>query len=193
MNTTLRTAAHTNRVNLLIADLLSLIEFRLRRPYRGFTQRPDFVRATPTDLAPLLDDVVVKARALAPRRWTVDGRAEGNARLDPQRITQALLQLATNAVRHTGPDDEIALGSRTRAGAVDLWVRDSGCGVPPEDRERIFARFQRGSAVRSEEGSGLGLSIVTAIAAAHGGSVALSSVPGRGATFTFTVPAGGTS
>jgi signal transduction histidine kinase len=172
-----------DRMSRLVDDLIVLAK----------AQRPDFVRPVVTQLGGLLDSVADKVVGLAPRRWTVDARAEGAVSLDPQRVTQALLQLATNAVQHTCGDDEIALGSRHRPGYVDLWVRDTGPGVAAEDAERIFARFQRGGATRTEDGSGLGLSIVTAIAAAHGGSVTLSSSPGRGATFTLTLPTGGPS
>jgi signal transduction histidine kinase len=73
-----------------------------------------------------------------------------------------------------------------------LWVRDSGPGVAPDDQERIFERFARASASRRRsEGAGLGLSIVRAIAEAHGGRVVLSSRPGAGATFTVIVPLNG--
>jgi signal transduction histidine kinase len=114
---------------------------------------------------------------------------------DGQRLTQALLQLADNAVRHTGEDDEIAIGSALDPrGGVRLWVRDTGSGVAPQDRDRIFERFARARDAqgRTGEGSGLGLAIVTAIAQAHGGGVELESTPapapGHGATFTLVLP-----
>jgi two-component system, OmpR family, sensor kinase len=66
-------------------------------------------------------------------------------------------------------------------------VSDTGPGVA--DRDRIFERFSRGSTARRTDGAGLGLSIVRAIAVAHGGQVLLDSVPGRGATFTVEIPA----
>jgi two-component system, OmpR family, sensor kinase len=69
-----------------------------------------------------------------------------------------------------------------------VWVRDTGPGVPAADAERIFERFQRGDDARGAEGSGLGLSIVRAIATAHGGDVRLDSMPGEGATFTVVIP-----
>ena len=68
-------------------------------------------------------------------------------------------------------------------------MSDSGPGVTPEDRARIFDRFARGATNRHHgDGAGLGLSIVRAIAVAHGGDVTLDSVPGRGATFTLVIP-----
>lgn len=66
-------------------------------------------------------------------------------------------------------------------------MSDTGPGVA--DRDRIFERFSRGSTARRTDGAGLGLSIVRAIAVAHGGQVLLDSVPGRGATFTVEIPA----
>lgn len=72
-----------------------------------------------------------------------------------------------------------------------LWVTDPGPGVDPEDRERIFGRFARAdsSVQGSVEGAGLGLSIVQAIAEAHGGTVELDSELGVGSTFTIVLPA----
>ena len=107
--------------------------------------------------------------------------------LDPQRLTQALLQLAANAVRHTADGDVVAIGSRLDARQLQMWVRDSGPGVAPEDRDRIFQRFLRGDDAPAGEGSGLGLSIVAAIAEAHGGRVHVDSPPGQGATFVLTL------
>jgi two-component system, OmpR family, sensor kinase len=115
--------------------------------------------------------------------------ARVDARLDPQRITQAVVALADNACRHTGPGDRIALGSQLSGGRLRFWVSDTGAGVDAADRDRIFERFSRGSIARRSEGAGLGLSIVRAIAVAHGGQVLLDSVPGRGATFTVEIPA----
>jgi len=152
-------------------------------------KRPDFVRPRPVEVGSLLDDVVDKAEALAPRAWTVDARAEASLLLDPQRITQALLQLVMNAVAFTDQGDIIAVGAQVDDDVVRLWVRDSGPGVAPEDAERIFDRFARGDGGRGGEGSGLGLAIVRAIAEAHRGRVVLDGRPGEGAKFTLELPA----
>ncbi len=153
--------------------------------------RPDFLQPTDVDAGMLTDEVLDKVRALGERRWVLDARAEGEVCVDPQRVTQALVQLAKNAVQHTSPGDEIAVGSALDGGHVRWWVRDTGPGVPAEDSTRIFERFQRGPEVRGTDGSGLGLSIVRAIADAHGGEVRLHSVPGHGATFTVQLPGAG--
>jgi two-component system OmpR family sensor kinase len=153
--------------------------------------RPDFLQLSEADAGILTDEVLDKVRALGDREWKLDERAEGAVFVDPQRVTQALVQLAKNAVQHTEPGDVIAIGSRRDADSVRWWVRDTGPGVPPEDAERIFERFQRGDRARGLEGSGLGLSIVRAIATAHGGDVLLDTSPAEGATFTLVIPPAG--
>jgi len=167
-----------DRMHRLVEDLVTLAK----------ADRPDFAQLAPVDVGRLTDDVLDKARTLGQRRWSIDERAEATARLDTQRITQALLQLAANAVKFSAEGTTIAFGSTVRNGRVRLWVRDEGQGVSPEDAERIFERFARGQAGRGVEGSGLGLPIVAAIAEAHAGTVRLTSRPGSGSTFVLDLP-----
>jgi two-component system, OmpR family, sensor kinase len=149
----------------------------------------EFLQPEAVDLAGLRDDMLAKARVLADRRWLAEGDPHGVLLADRHRLTEALMNLADNAVRHTGEGDEIAVGAAVTDGEVALWVRDSGPGVAPTDQARIFDRFRRGSgAYRHYRGSGLGLSIVKVIAEAHGGRVVLDSAPGEGATFTLRLP-----
>lgn len=166
------------RMQRMVDDLLVLAK----------SGRPDFVHPGAVDLADLTVETLAKARPLAERAWRLDEVAETTVRADGQRLVQALLQLVANAVRHTTAEQEIAVGSAVTATSVRLWVRDTGEGVPPDSRTRIFERFKRGSNADGDDGAGLGLPIVAAIAAAHGGSVRLDSVPGRGATFTIEFP-----
>ncbi len=164
------------RMSRLVNDLLMLAK----------AQRPDFVRRELVDLAVLGEGVAARCGALADRTWQTDLDARGEALVDGQRITQALLQFADNAVRHTQPGDTITIGSRSSLTSVEFWVADTGPGVPPELREAIFERF---TSTGSHDGFGLGLSIVGAIAEAHGGRVSLDdSSPGTGATFRLRLP-----
>lgn len=165
----------TDRMSRLVNDLLMLAKAR----------RPDFVALSPTEMEPLTHGALDRARALADRTWLLDGVARRSAAVDGQRITQAMLQLADNAARHTGPGDEIGIGSRVHEGRLELWVRDTGPGVDPG--LPIFERFARGN--HNDEGFGLGLSIVRAIAEAHGGEVMLDDTA-TGATFRLRLPIG---
>jgi len=168
-----------DRMRRIVDDLLLLAK----------AERPDFLTPGEVELADLTVDVVSKAGPMAQRLWKVDAVAEQVINADRQRLTQALMQLAANAARHTGRGDEIGVGSAVHGDRVRLWVRDTGEGIAPGDQIRIFDRFARGPAGRrGTEGAGLGLAIVRRIAEAHGGSVVLNSDVGRGATFTMDLP-----
>jgi signal transduction histidine kinase len=150
--------------------------------------QPGFVVVEPVELADLTVEVIGKARALGQRRWQADTLAETTVLADRQRLTQALLQLAANAVAHTEDDDVIGVGTAVESGRVRLWVRDTGSGVPPGGHDRLFERFARGNERARGSGAGLGLAIVASIARAHGGTVAVTDTPGGGATFTLDLP-----
>ena len=167
------------RMSRMVSDLLLLAQ----------SAQPSFLQPELVDVAALTEDVFDKLLGLGDRDFTLQSTASVMAVLDPQRITQALVALADNACRFTEPGGWIGVGSQCSGGWLRLWVSDSGPGVSPEDRARIFERFARGGQGRNDaDGAGLGLSIVRAIAVAHGGDVQLDSMPGRGATFTLVVP-----
>lgn len=110
---------------------------------------------------------------------------------DRQRVQQVLLNLLSNALRHTPAGGSITVGAREADGGVEAWVDDTGAGIPPGEEERIFDRFYRGGNVpRGSPGTGLGLSVAKAIVEAHGGRIWARSRPEGGATFRFTLPTG---
>lgn len=148
---------------------------------------PDFLNPQPTDLERLTESLAGKARALGSRPWTLTTIARGHAVLDAQRITQAVMQLAANAVAHTPPGTAVEIGSAIVAGAIEFTVADEGPGIPAAMSTRIFERFARLEAHRTS-GTGLGLSIVAAIAAAHGGRITLEERRGGGAVFRISIP-----
>lgn len=150
------------------------------------TQTPGFLRVHPTDLADLTEQTFVNAGRLGERDWQLTSRADAVVQADGQRLTQAWLQLAANAVKFSEEGSRIELGSVLENGEVRLWVRDNGVGITPDARERIFERFGQENPQRG--GAGLGLPIVAAIARAHGGGVELESTPGVGSTFTIRFP-----
>ena len=170
-----------DRMARMVNDLLLLAK----------AERPGFLAPDTVHLGELLHEVSMKASALAPRDWRVEGYAANlSVVADRQRLTQALMNMASNAVAHTDEGDTIAFGAEARSGGLHVWVRDTGAGIPFEDQQRIFERFARGRLARRDpHGSGLGLAIVRAIAEAHGGRVTVDSRPGEGATFTITLPA----
>jgi len=167
-----------DRMSRFVDDLLILAK----------AQRPDFLHLEAVDVAALTGEIVSKARPLADRHWRLEGTGGARIVADRQRVTQAVMQLATNATQHTAPGDTIAIGSAVVDGAVRFWVRDTGEGVPRAEQSRIFERFARASGSRRSSGAGLGLAIVRAIAEAHRGSIELTSRPGAGATFTLVLP-----
>lgn len=109
---------------------------------------------------------------------------------DSDRVTQALLNLLDNARRHTPSGGTISVGARPDGKMLTIWVSDSGTGIDPSDLPLIFERFYRADRSRTGTtgGSGLGLSIVKAIIAAHGGTISAESTPGKGTRVTFTLP-----
>ncbi|HSK28119.1 MAG TPA: ATP-binding protein [Jiangellales bacterium] len=167
-----------DRMARLVDDLSTLAK----------SERPDFLHLDEVEVGSLTDDVLDKVRGLGERDWTLDGRGEALVRADPQRLTQALVQLAANAVAHSEPGSQIGLGSSVDGRVLRFWVRDTGTGIPADELPRIFERFHRGDGHDRAEGSGLGLAIVQAIAEAHGGRVVVVSAPGAGATFTLELP-----
>ena len=167
-----------DRMSRLVGDLILLAK----------SDRPDFVNPAPVSVERLTHTLLSKARGMGERDWQLDAAAEGIVTMDEQRITQAVLQLVDNAVKHTDTGDTVAIGSEVTGDAVVLWVRDTGPGVPASDREHIFRRFGRSVVRPDDEGFGLGLSIVDAIARAHHGSAYVADDPAPGARFVITLP-----
>lgn len=177
-----------DRMSRIVDDLLTLAK----------AERPDFLSIGETNLTDLIVDVVAKARALGNRHWRVAAVAEATVLVDGQRLTQGLIQLAANAVRHTLDGDLIEMGSTVRDERILLWVRDTGPGVGPMDKERIFNRFAQANLVGTAKktgsgqagtGIGLGLAIVREIAEAHGGTAWVEDAQTGGARFVLDLPA----
>jgi signal transduction histidine kinase len=112
------------------------------------------------------------------------------AEIDPEAIEQALLNLVNNAIKYSPNEKYIKLAVRREGGRILISVSDRGIGVPKADQKKIFEKFYRAenSLVHETKGSGLGLALVQHIMEAHGGSVDLESTPGKGSTFTLTIP-----
>jgi signal transduction histidine kinase len=177
-----RIEQEAERMSMLVAELLELARL----------DRTSSLDLTETDLAALARDAVADARAVEPER-PVTAQAPPSLVViaDESRIRQVLANLLGNVRAHTpaGTPATVRLYQQ-RDGAL-LEVADAGPGMSEQEAARVFDRFYRGS--RGGEsgdvtGSGLGLSIVQAIAAAHGGQVAVKSAPGAGTTMQMWIP-----
>ncbi len=166
------------RMNRLIADLMFLAK----------SEQPDFLQLENIKVSTLTEEIYTKAKVIADRHWQLDEVGTGSILVDRQRLVQAITNLAQNATKHTNPEDTIAIGSAIDKNYLRLWVRDTGTGIAEQEQEKIFQRFQTGSNNRGTKSTGLGLSIVKAIAQAHGGTIQLYSRLHQGATFTLVLP-----
>jgi two-component system OmpR family sensor kinase len=186
-----RIESEATRMGLLVEDLLQLARLDQQRP----------LSLAPVDLAELAGDAVHDARAVQPDRPIA-------LHLDPSltdapvvigdeaRLRQILGNLVTNALTHTPVTARVTVRlseDPAAPGTVVVSVTDQGPGLAPADAQRVFERFYRADASRTRAagGSGLGLSIVASLVAAHGGRVDLTTAPGEGATFAVRLPRSG--
>lgn len=148
-----------------------------------------------SDLASLVEASLDSARTHAESSGvslSMDVPAPLWAHVDPLRISQALDNLVSNAIKYSPGGGAVRISASTEGGSIRLEVADTGMGMTMADAGRVFTRFFRSPAVREGAipGAGLGLSITKAIVERHGGSITCSSCPGRGSTFTLDLPAG---
>lgn len=169
------------RMERLIRDLLDLSTLEAGR-FR--------LSVGPVEVEPLLADVVAQQAPLAEAAGVslVTELAAGLTPVaaDRDRVVQVLSNLVANALVFTPRGGTVALRARADDGALRLEVADTGRGIPAPDQRRVFDAFWRSD--DSPQGTGLGLAICRAIVEAHGGSIGVTSAPGGGATFHFTLP-----
>jgi signal transduction histidine kinase len=130
-------------------------------------------------------------RYLAQQGFTVETELAESlppVRLDPDAVSQAVLNLLDNAAKYSGPSKFVAVRLYAAPKNIVLEVEDHGIGIAPEERDKIFDQFYRGSRSTAKGGYGLGLFLVKHIMDAHGGSIELDSEPGRGSRFRLLFP-----
>ena len=174
-------------MGVLVEDMLLLARLDQQRP----------IEHRPVDLLTLAADAVQDARIIAPDRDITLDVGSGAAFLvlgDEVRLRQVIGNLMNNALTHTPDGIPVAVrvlpGPREPVPSVVLEVADQGPGLRQDQAEHVFERFYRADQARTRTagGTGLGLAIVAALVAAHGGTVALKTAPGQGATFRITLP-----
>jgi PAS domain S-box-containing protein len=174
------------RMQTLIEDLLDVARIEAG----AFVVRP-----SREDLLPILEEARGLFQEQARQRdveLSVEPRSpHARARVDRDRILQALANLLDNALRVTGPGGRVVLGVAETDGDVELTVRDTGPGIESRLLDNLFDRFSQ-SEGEGAGGAGLGLAIVKGVAEAHGGVATVESDPGRGSIFTLRLPRGGT-
>jgi len=141
----------------------------------------------PVDMNEILRGV---ANLYAPRVTFADGAAPPNALVlaDRDYIERVITNLVANALKFSPEGSAVRIGTRVEDDALVTFVEDGGVGIPAEDLPFIFEKYRRGSLGKQEEGSGLGLFIVKSVVEQHGGSIRVDSAPGRGSTFSFSLP-----
>jgi two-component system OmpR family sensor kinase len=178
-----RIEEEAKRMSVMVDDMLVLARLGQGRP----------LQTEPVDLQAIARDAVADAHAVAPlREISLDAPSSVVVAGDDTRLRQALGNLVRNALVHTPPETPIEVGVGADDGVARVTVSDHGPGLGSDDANRVFEPFYRADPSRSRDsgGVGLGLSIVAAVAGAHGGHVAVKETPGGGATFELELPTG---
>ncbi len=173
--------SQVQRLGLLIDNLLTVS----RMASGGLALDPDEI-----DLGLIVREVMVRLAPIASRAGValhLQADADLVGTWDAGRLEEIVSNLLSNAIKF-GRGGAVDIAALDRGDDVRLAVRDRGIGIAPEDRQRIFERFERATSERSHGGIGMGLWIVRQLVVAHGGTIEVDSEPGEGSTFTVTLP-----
>jgi two-component system phosphate regulon sensor histidine kinase PhoR len=175
---------HARGMENIVSDLLHLarIESGKEKLQLAPISLKSFLLKTVQELSPLAEK---KNQTIE-----VDVGEEISLEADSEKLSRLITNLIDNAIKYTPPSGKIIAGCLKKEGQIELFVKDTGIGIPPADLDRIFERFYRVDRARSREmgGTGLGLSIVKHIMEAHGGFIRVESEINRGTTFTAVFP-----
>ncbi|HSF48682.1 MAG TPA: HAMP domain-containing sensor histidine kinase, partial [Burkholderiales bacterium] len=114
----------------------------------------------------------------------------GNVKADERKVKQILLNLLANAIKFTPAGGKVSVSAKRNGDAVEIAIQDTGIGIAPEHHELIFEEFRQlgPESGQKREGTGLGLALARRFVELHSGRMWVESAPGKGATFTFTIP-----
>lgn len=180
---------HQRDIHVVVGELERLRALAERLLLVASSQEQDFLAREPVELDLLAADLLRRWQPTAPRRWRLGQLEPVRALIDAHRLGLALDALIENAVRHTGPSDEIAVSvlPDDGDGFARIVVQDTGAGIAETAIPHIFDRFTT-FAGGGTRGTGLGLALVQAIARGHGGEVRVRSALGSGSRFDLLLP-----
>ena len=177
-------------VYVMVGELTRLKSLSERLLLIAASQDPEFLCLAPVALDSFLVEALRRWQPTARRVWATGRLDAVTVPVDHERLGLALDALLENAVQHTGAGDTIRLSVRRDDDAkfARLVVEDSGEGIMPAEIDHIFERFRTGPARGGPRGTGLGLTLVRAVALGHGGEVQVRSTPGAGSNFELVLP-----
>jgi signal transduction histidine kinase len=178
-------------INVIVGELNRLRKLSERLLLIAASANPDFLVPEQVALDEFTAEVLWRWRPAADRQWQFGRLDEVTVPADRERLGLAVDALLENAVRHTAPGDAIRLSviRDDRGSLARLVVTDGGSGIAPTELAYIFDRFATGTMTDGRRGTGLGLSLVRAVARGHGGDVQAYSTVGSGSTFAICLPA----
>ena len=184
-----RVLAQGDRLATLVADLLTLARIESAGAAGGRADVPVTDLKDPIDRARTRFGPRAQKRGIAVEFELAEGPAP--VRADEEDLREILDNLLDNAIKYTPAGGTVTLTLEREGQRIRLSVADTGVGIEPVHRERIFERFYRADKARSRElgGTGLGLAIVKHLVQSMGGTIEVASTPGRGSTFTVRLPA----
>ena len=177
-------------VYVMVRELTRLKSLSERLLLIAASQDPEFLYLAPVELDSFLVEALRRWQPTARRVWATGRLDAVTVPADHERLGLALDALLENAVQHTGAGDTIRLSVRQDddAKSARLVVEDSGEGIMPAEIDHIFERFRTGPARGGPRGTGLGLTLVRAVALGHGGEVRVRSTPRAGSSFELVLP-----
>ena len=177
---------HVDRLEAIVEDLLTLSRMEKEAETEGIPLEDHAVRDILARAVQACGDKAESKKI----HLEIDCREDLKARMDPQLLEQAVVNLIDNAINYSEEGKSVTIKALERAQEIFIQVQDQGCGIERKHLDRVFERFYRVDKSRSRKlgGTGLGLAIVKHIVQSHGGRVSIESQLGVGSTFTLQLP-----